>query len=240
MTEIQFKLDVFEGPLDLLLHLISRHKLNIHDIEITKLLEQYMVYIDTARAQNLELAGEFLEMAARLVYIKTVSLLPKPEEGEKAKADLQGTLIEYALAQAAARQLRERFIGDDIFVRKPMKLPKVQQSYALRHSPDRLAEIFVQIGKERMKGQLLSDKITDTVTQEKTVSVLSKVIFVLRRLYHGESVTVESLYEGVTDHSARVATFLAVLELTRFGRIMLNEDNTMLTMCEKKRAVTDA
>ena len=238
MTEIKFKLDVFEGPLDLLLHLISKHQLNIHDIEITKLLEQYLLYIDTARAQNLELAGEFLEMAARLVYIKTVSLLPKPEEAEKAKQELQGTLIEYALAQTAAKQLREYFIADDIFVRKPLKLPKIQQNYALRHAPDRLAETFAQIGRERMKGKLLSDKITNTVTQPKTVSVLSKVVFVLRRLYSGNSVSVASLYEGITDRSARVATFLAVLELTRFGRIALNEDNTILTMCEKRTVNT--
>ena len=235
MTEIKFKLDVFEGPLDLLLHLISKHQLNIHDIEITKLLEQYLLYIDTARPQNLELAGEFLELAARLVWIKTVSLLPKPEEAEKARQELQGSLIEYALAQAAARQLRECFIADDIFVRKPLKLPKIQQTYQLRHSPDRLAEIFAQIGRERMNGRLLSDKITDTVTQAKTVSVISKVVFILRQLYDGKSVSVDSLYDGVTDRSARVATFLAVLELTRFGRISLNEDNTRLTICEKSR-----
>ena len=89
-----------------------------------------------------------------------------------------------------------------------------------------------------MKGKLLSDKITDTVTQPKTVSVLSKVIFVLRQLYGGNSVAVASLYEGVTDRSARVATFLAVLELTRFGRIALNDDNTILTMCEKRTVNT--
>ncbi len=234
MTEMQFKLDVFEGPLDLLLHLISKHQLNIHDIEITKLLEQYLLYMDAARQQNLELAGEFLEMAARLVYIKAISLLPKPEEAERAKRELQGSLMEYALAQAAAKQLREQFLADDIFVRKPVKLPKVQQAYKLRHSPDRLAEIFAQIGKERMKGKLLSDKITNTVTQAKSVSVISKVVSILRRLYGGNTVTVDSLYDGVTDRSARVATFLAVLELTRFGRIRLNEDNTLLTMCEKK------
>ena len=147
---------------------------------------------------------------------------------------MQGSLIEYALAQAAAKQLREQFIADDIFVRKPMKLPKMQQTYQLRHSPDRLAGIFAQIGKERMKGRLLSDKITDTVTQAKSVSVISRVVSVLRRLWGGNTVTVDSLYAGVTDRSARVATFLAVLELTRFGRIRLNEDNTLLTMCEKK------
>lgn len=85
MDNISFKLDVFEGPLDLLLHLISKHKLNINDIEISKLLEQYLLYIEQAKEQDLELAGEFLEMAARLIYIKTVSLLPKPEGGRRNK-----------------------------------------------------------------------------------------------------------------------------------------------------------
>lgn len=233
MAEMTFKLDVFEGPLDLLLHLISKHKLNINDIEITKLLEQYLLYIEQARQQDLELAGEFLEMAARLVYIKSASLLPKPEEAERIKRELQGALIEYALCQIAASQLRERFLADDIFVRKPMKI-KMKQTYELQHPAEKLAEALAQVGKAKMNGQLLSEKITDTVTQAKTVSVISKVVFVLRRLYAGQSVSVESLYDGITDRSARVATFLAVLELTRFGRIALNEDNTMLTMCEKK------
>ncbi len=233
MAEMTFKLDVFEGPLDLLLHLISKHKLNINDIEITKLLEQYLLYIEQARQQDLELAGEFLEMAARLVYIKSASLLPKPEEAERIKRELQGALIEYALCQIAASQLRENFIADDIFVRKQMKI-KMKQTYELQHSSEKLAEVLAQVGRAKMNGQLLSEKITDTVTQAKTVSVISKVVFVLRRLYAGYSVSVESLYDGITDRSARVATFLAVLELTRFGRIALNEDNTMLTMCEKK------
>ncbi|MBE6851083.1 MAG: segregation/condensation protein A [Ruminococcus sp.] len=233
MEEMTFKLDVFEGPLDLLLHLISKHKLNINDIEITKLLEQYLLYMEQARQQDLELAGEFLEMAARLVYIKSASLLPKPEEAERIKQELQGALIEYALCQLAAAQLRESFIADDVFVRKPMKL-KTKQTYQLQHPKEKLSEILAQIGKTKMNGQRLSEKITDTVTQAKVVSVISKVVFVLRRLYAGKAVSVQSLYDGITDRSARVATFLAVLELTRFGRIELNDDNTMLTMKEKK------
>ena len=70
MESISFKLEVFEGPLDLLLSLIAKHKLNICDIEISKLLEQYLLFIEEAHKQDLELAGEFLEMAARLIYIK--------------------------------------------------------------------------------------------------------------------------------------------------------------------------
>ena len=163
MAVLEFKLDVFTGPLDLLLHLISKHQLNINDIEISKLLEQYLLYIEEAKRQDLELAGEFLEMAARLVWIKTVSLLPKPEEAERAKQELQGTLIEYALCQEAAAALRGFFIADDIFVRGPMKLPKMPQTYELTHPKDTLAEVFMQIGKAKMEGQRLTEKITDTV-----------------------------------------------------------------------------
>ena len=240
MAELQFKLEVFEGPLDLLLHLISKHKLNIHDIEISALLEQYLLYIEQAREQDLELAGEFLEMAAKLIYIKTISLLPKPEEAEKAKQELQGTLIEYAIAQAAALQLQNRFT-DDIFVRKPMRLPKIRQDYSLKHSPDQLAQCYAQICKTGVyqriiaekKTENLAEKITDTVKQKKTVSVFSKIIFVLKQLYDGSSVSICSLYEGLTDRSSRVAVFLAVLELTKFGRTALNEDNTVLTLCKE-------
>ena len=234
MPALEFKLDVFTGPLDLLLHLISKHKLNINDIEITKLLEQYLLYIEEAKRQDLELAGEFLEMAARLVWIKTVSLLPKPEEAERAKQELQGTLIEYALCQEAARKLREQFLADDIFVRAPMKMPKVKTTYELTHPKEKLAEVFAQIGKARMEGQRLTEKINDTVTTVPVVSVTSKIVHVLRELYGGRTIQMASLYDGLYDWSARVATFLAVLELTRFGRIRLNDDNTQLSMCDRK------
>ena len=76
MQTISFKLEVFEGPMDLLLNLISKHKLNIYDIEISSLLEQYLAYLDQCREQDLELAGEFLEMAARLIYIKRLRCCP--------------------------------------------------------------------------------------------------------------------------------------------------------------------
>ncbi len=83
MSAAQFKLDMFEGPLDLLLHLISKHKLNIYDIEISLLLEQYMDYINDLDHEDYEDAADFLEMAARLIYIKTCSLLPHDEESKE-------------------------------------------------------------------------------------------------------------------------------------------------------------
>ena len=127
MQTISFKLEVFEGPMDLLLNLISKHKLNIYDIEISSLLEQYLAYLDQCREQDLELAGEFLEMAARLIYIKTASLLPRPEDAQKEKQALQGALIEYALCKQAAQALAQRFVGGQIFTRPPLPVSAVPQ-----------------------------------------------------------------------------------------------------------------
>lgn len=85
MEAISYKLDVFEGPMDLLLHLISKHKLNIYDIPIIELVTQYVDYVKRMQEEDMYVASEFLEMAARLVYIKTVSLLPVYEEAEELK-----------------------------------------------------------------------------------------------------------------------------------------------------------
>ena len=79
MQELKFKLEVYEGPLDLMLSLIAKHKLNIYDIEISLLLEQFLLYLDRMKQADIEIAGEFLEMAARLIYIKSAALLPKHE-----------------------------------------------------------------------------------------------------------------------------------------------------------------
>ena len=94
METLSYKLEVFEGPLDLLLTLIAKNKLNIYDIPITLLLEQYMEQIERMQSENLDIASEFLEMAARLVHIKSVSLLPKREEEEALRRELTGQLLE--------------------------------------------------------------------------------------------------------------------------------------------------
>ena len=237
MNSISFKLDVFEGPLDLMLHLISKHKLNINDIEISKLLEQYLLYIRQAQEQDLELAGEFLEMAARLIYIKTVSLLPRAQEAEQIKKELQGTLIEYSLCKKAAAKLREQFSGNDIFVREPMKV-KIDTDYKLTHDPQILAQIYFSMHIKNVDEKKASEKKINDVVQQKVVSVISKVVYVLKNLYKHGSVRIDKLFDGMTDRSERVATFLAILELTRSGRIMISDDNS--TVYTKKKGEVNA
>ncbi len=238
MGNITYKLDIFEGPLDVLLNLIAKHKLNIYDIEISKLLEQYMLYIDEAHKCNLELAGEFLEMAARLIYIKTAALLPKPEEAEKMKKELEGELIELSLCKIAARELAERNVGSSIFVRKPMKI-KADMTYALIHAPETLAAAYNAVScskrlKPEQKKIHIENKI-NAVVKRKIVPVMTKVVHILRELYSVGEVRMDRLYEGVSDRSARVATFLAVLELTRFGRITISDDNSVVFLKGESR-----
>lgn len=227
MEQISFKLEVFEGPLDLLLHLISKHKLNINDIPIVTLLEQYLDYIDKMSEQNMEIAGDFLEMAARLIYIKTVSLLPRKEEAEQLKKELQGRLIEYSLCKKTAELMRARYIGNVFAVRGQLKI-EFDNTYTLNHDTQELLDAYSKI-RVKPVGEEVRTEAFNTIVKKKIVSVTSKIIYVLRRLYKSGSCLMDGLFDGITNRSERVAVFLAVLELTKSGRIWLNDDNTVIT-----------
>jgi len=244
MEQVLFRLDVFEGPMDLLLKLILRHKLNIYDIEISKLLEQYMDYLDGCGEKNLESAGEFLEMAARLIYIKTASLLPKPEaeEAEKMKKELEANLIEYSAIKSASEMLGKRFSGDNIFVRRPARI-KAEYSYNQLYLPDRLAVAYINITSPKdieNEKKLIGNKI-NSIVKHKVTSVISKVVFILRRFYSSGKgqLSMDSLYTGVSDRSERVATFLAVLELTKNGRIEISDDDSVIYFTGRKKEINE-
>ena len=196
MSAAQFKLDMFEGPLDLLLHLISKHKLNIYDIEISLLLEQYMDYINDLDHEDYEDAADFLEMAARLIYIKTCSLLPHDEESKELKKELEGRIIEYSLCKQAAQTLREVYVGDLVFIRTAIKLP-VNKTYTREHDPQCLYDAYMGISKKARESVPLKAKMFEPIVSHKIVSVTSKIIHVLKRLYkHGEC-DMGDLYDGM-------------------------------------------
>ena len=113
MDQISYKLDVFEGPMDLLLSLIAKLKLNIYDIPIVVPVDQYLDYVRRMQDEDMYVASEFLEMAARLVYLKTVSLLPVHEEADELKRELTGELIEYRDCKLMAEKLSQRTGGVD-------------------------------------------------------------------------------------------------------------------------------
>lgn len=231
MEELSFKLEVFEGPLDLLLSLIAKHKLNIYDIEISVLLEQFLLYLDKMQEADIEVAGEFLEMAARLIYIKSSALLPK-HEAEEMKKELEGALIEYAQCKAMAERLGEMFVGNDIFVREPMQM-EMDLTYRNHHEIyDLTAAMQSVYGREkRIYSRPTSLK---PIVAQSFVSVFTKVIYVLRRIRSGGQIEVNSLYKG-QNRSEQVATFLALLELSKYGRVSFSEDNKYLVFLGRQK-----
>ena len=220
---LSYKLDVFEGPLDLLLNLIAKNKLNIYDIPIAELLEQYMAQIHEMQAADMDVASEFLEMAARLVQIKSVSLLPKKEEEAALKQELTGQLLEYQQCKEAAMRLRERFSLDGI-VRAQADIP-ADLTYKRHHKPQELLSAYLSmLGKKKPpEPQKPEDTISKLITR-RVVSVASQIVFVLRSLWKKRHVSLKELFRGKNDPSERVAAFLAVLELVKDKRLRVDGD----------------
>ncbi|MBR2133092.1 MAG: segregation/condensation protein A [Eubacterium sp.] len=221
MEQINYKIDVFEGPMDLLLHLISKHKLDINDIPIIELVNQYVDYVRQMQEQDFDVAGEFLEMAARLIYIKTVSLLPKHEEAEILKKELTGELIEYRDCKLMAEKLSRQTEGFDRFVR-PAQEGYVNYSYERFHEGEELLNAYISAagrGKRKLPPPIDSFKV---IVAKKFVAVATKVNTVMRKLWSGKKVKFLSLFEDAQTKSDMVATFLAVLELAKTKRISID------------------
>ena len=219
MEKLQYELDVFQGPLDLLLALIAKNKIEITDIPIAQLLEQYMEQIRQMQEADMDVASEFLEMAARLVQIKAAFLLPRREEEEDPRLELAGQLLEYQQCQRVAKELGKRGNFDSL-VRAPEKLSP-DLTYRRSHDPRELAQALAAAwGKGKSLLPPKPESFSALVTK-KIVSVASQVVFVLRQLWKGKRVRFQALFAGKHDRSERVAAFLAVLELVKDKRIRI-------------------
>ena len=223
MENITYKLEVFEGPMDLLLHLISKHKLNINDIPIAELVDQYLDYVKQMEEEDFEIAGDFLEMAARLIYIKTVSLLPRHEEAETLKKELTGELIEYRDCKLMAQKLSENTEGFNRYVREAQG-GWVNYDYERFHEGEELLNAYINVaGKAQRKLPPPIDEFK-VIVAKRFVNVASKVRTVMRKLWSGKKVKFLTLFEGAQSKSDLVATFLAVLELTKTKKISVEGD----------------
>ena len=234
MEQLSFKVQEFEGPLDLMLHLVQKHKLNLYDIEISALLEQYLATIRSWQEQNLEVASEFLEMAARLVYLKTVMLLPRrEEEKEQLKQELTGQLLEYQACRLAAEYLRQEAAGREYFTRPPLPLEE-DAAYPLHHEARLLARAYAEAvsrGQRRLppRGEEFAPLVSG-----KVVSVPSRIFFILRQARGRGGLDYRRLLLQSRTRSELVATFLAILELMKGGRLLLEEDGALRLRDQKQ------
>jgi len=223
MEKIQYKLDVFEGPMDLLLHLISKHKLNINDIPIFELVEQYIDYVHKMEEADMEIASDFLEMAARLVYIKSVSLLPVYEEAEQLKKELTGELLEYQDCKIMAAKIAQTANGFDYFYRNTMQI-EADKKYERLHGSSELVNYYLEaVGRGKRKLPPPIEAFTAIVTK-KIVSVASRLSGIFSRLKRKSVNRLGDFFEDTSSKSEMVATFLAILELIKARKITVEGD----------------
>ncbi|MFH1148155.1 MAG: segregation/condensation protein A [Pseudomonadota bacterium] len=220
----QVKLDAFEGPLDLLLHLIKKNKVNIYDIPIAVITQQYLDYLGLMRTLSMEIAGEFLVMASTLTYIKSKMLLPQPEESEEEdpREEIVRPLLELIEIQKAARQLEERPLLDrDVFCRDFVpdeireKVPESEPVFSVNFFD--LIDAFHNL----MQDQKVESFMDITLSR---VSLTEKIDEILKSLVPGVRVPFFSLFSDQTTRQELILTFLAILEIARLGLTTIRQN----------------
>ncbi len=218
----QCNLDIFEGPLDLLLHLIKEQKMDIYDISVAEITKQYLEYLDLLSELNLEMVGEYLVMAAELARIKSKTLLPAPETeedalaaaGEDPRAELIRRLLEYKRYKEAAFELRQKeYDQQQLFPRNgELELEDTEQELLVEANVFDLLTAFQKVIKEKSFKKDYEIKIT-------TLSVSDRISGILEVLNASESVAFNSLFTELNTKQEIIVTFLAILELMRMQLI---------------------
>ena len=216
MDEYRVKLSFFEGPLDLLLHLVRKDECDIFDIPMALITQQYLDYLEIITELNLDLAGEYMVMAATLTKIKSALLLPRheeaEEEGEDPRAELVRQLLEYEKYREAALEIeRMPLLGRDVFARKfpskDMEESKGESVYYEATILD-LMEAFRQVLKNTTEGSL------HIITQDR-YSIRERIAQVTKLFVGKKSILFVNLFDEHTTKSEVIATFLAILELMK-------------------------
>jgi segregation and condensation protein A len=230
MPEYKVKFEVFEGPLDLLLYLIKKEEVDIYEVNLTRLATQFIEYIETMRELDLEIAGEFLVMAATLMYIKSRELLPVEQqvqtegedEGEDPRWELIRQLVEYKKFKDAAAQLavlEER--QEHVFPRVPAKMEFEAEA------PSRgQASLFDLLSAVNSVLQRLNQRPDQRDIFEDKWSVSEKIEHLMRALSQRPQLKFSELFAGVTSRSEVVVTFLALLELIRLKQLIALQTET--------------
>ncbi len=224
MEKISYKLEVFEGPMDLLLHLITKHKIDIYDIPILELVEQYVSYVREMQEENMDVASEFLEMAARLVYIKTVSLLPVYDEAEELKNELRDELLEYRDCKLLAAKLSGMTDGFNYFVREYPENVEPDMSYKRLHEPSELLNAYSMAAGKKLRRLPPPIESFKAIVTRKIVSVGSKIDSIVTSLKSKRKRKLFDIYKEAKSRSDLIAAFLAVLELAKNKTIYVSGD----------------
>ncbi len=234
-NELSFHLEIYDGPLDLLLGLITKNKVDIYDIPIAMILDQYLEYLDMMREMDMEIAGEFIVMAADLMLIKSRMLLPKPQiegvEEEDPRAVLARALIEYKRAKEASVYLQDQY---SVYAGRIAKEPEVLDTRS-----DLPEHIDIDLLSRAMQRALIknsrlpelareSEKAIRRLLAAKVVPVSAKIIAVMKYLRQNGRSNFEDILLTAKSRSELIAIFSATLELLKVQRVIMeNEDDTV-------------
>ncbi len=231
--EYKVKLEVFEGPLDLLLYLIKRDEVDIYDISIERITKQYLEYMSAFQVLNIEVAGEFIVMASNLLYIKSRMLLPKDQqmaeedaEEDDPRWELIRQLIEYKKFKEAAGQLRNReAMQEQLYPRSPAvpDLPEVADPLLVDE-----VGIFDLINAFQKILKRLDKKKPEDLKQifEENFTVSDKIEYLLKLVASGVPMRFEECFGDSASRGEIVVTFLAMLELIRMKQLRVRQDNS--------------
>ena len=227
--ELSYKLEKFEGPLDLLLHLIEKNKVNIYDIPITEITDQYMEYVRKMDEEDLDVVSEFLVMAATLLDIKARMLLPKEinEEGEEEdpRAELVMRLLEYKKFRLMSEELKDLETGADRVFYKDPTIPPVDLDKLLDGvTLTKLQKIFEAVMK-RQQDKIDPVRSTFGTIKKEPVSLEEKITSVLGYARKHRKFSFRQMLEKQRDKTEVVVTFLALLELMKVGKIHLTQEH---------------
>lgn len=232
---LNFRLETFEGPLDLLLSLIEKNKINIFDIPISLILDQYNEYLEEAKLFDMNVAAEFIEMSARLIYIKCRMLLPRPE-GEDPREELVRDLLLYAQMKNAAAYFNERYeYFADRYEKDPEAiLTEEEPEYDFEVENLFSAEILsqnlkniIESNKQKARNYNIADKI---LPKRPRASVSEKYIYILRKAYGQKSLKFTDFLKmesGTVRIDDVIAALNAVLRLVMSGALICGEGNIL-------------
>jgi segregation and condensation protein A len=227
-ADYKVRLEIFEGPLDLLLYLIKRDEVDIHEISIERITRQYLEYLQAFKELNIELAGEFVVMAANLIYLKSRSLLPVDQqppdedaEEDDPRWDLIRQLIEYKKFKEAAAELHRRELKQEgIFLREGGSTSPAEE-------PLRLGDvgIFQLINAFQVLIRRVEARQEVQEISSERFSVSEKIDAILQRIGRGAHVRFSDLFGTVASRVEVVVTFLALLELIRLKQVRAIQKN---------------
>ena len=222
------KLTVFEGPLELLLHLLKKNKVSIYEIPIVSITQQYFEYMETCKELDIEYSSEFIVMAAELLYIKSKMLLPKREdtEEEDPRADLAKRLAEYQKMKIVSEILKNKEFSDYYsFYKQPEPMPKLPPDYSdQKFDVDKLWNAFLAVLDKKERKEPPPKSAFGGIVGREPVSVKSRADYIKSRLTRKKKVSFVSLFEDIHSRPSIIATFLALLEMIKLEIIQTIQD----------------